>query len=172
MVMFILNQTPNRGGSFSANCRDLSSTLKEYKKLGNHYRRYLFARSLSSGLSVLDSGCGHGFGALLLDGVCGEYTGIDIDSDAIDWAKDYIASRSSVSRFFAPDEFRKSFQDKHFDLVLSFEVIEHVEDPYDYLSELISYASPHGTILISTPNGKYSHGDPRKYRTPYHLRVC
>lgn len=47
---------------------------------------------------------------------------------------------------------RWPFDDNQFDVVVSIEVIEHVENHYHFLSECCRVVKPNGRIVISTPN--------------------
>ncbi|MGH9895710.1 MAG: class I SAM-dependent methyltransferase, partial [bacterium] len=50
---------------------------------------------------------------------------------------------------------RFPFPDASFDIVISFHVIEHVDDTRLYLSEIRRTSAPGATILIDTPNRNY-----------------
>jgi SAM-dependent methyltransferase len=47
---------------------------------------------------------------------------------------------------------RLPYEDETFDLVLSIEVIEHLEDQFAFIRELHRVAKPGGTVLVTTPN--------------------
>ncbi len=51
-----------------------------------------------------------------------------------------------------PESGRLPFEDGSFDAVVSIEVIEHVEDQFAFLRELVRVARPGGRVLVSTPN--------------------
>ncbi|MEE3328880.1 MAG: class I SAM-dependent methyltransferase [Myxococcota bacterium] len=53
----------------------------------------------------------------------------------------------------------------HFDLVVSFQVIEHIEDPDPYLKDMARALKPDGCALLTTPNLKESDGE-----NPFHVR--
>lgn len=154
----------NPGGSYKAISDNLDKELKGYKKLGNHVKRYKFASKYCKGLKVLEVGCGYGFGALLLNGEA-EYVGVDIDHEAIKWANGHI----NKGRFFLLENLEEMYSSAYFDIVISFEVIEHVSDPKNLLNILKSNAKPNGKIIVSTPNGYYSHHIQAKFRSPYHI---
>ena len=42
-----------------------------------------------------------------------------------------------------------------FDLVIACEIIEHVAHPVEFLSQLRRFLTPHGQLLLTTPNGAY-----------------
>ncbi len=45
-----------------------------------------------------------------------------------------------------------AFETSSFDIILSFEVLEHIVDPTNYIAELVRVARPGGMLLMSTPN--------------------
>ena len=57
-----------------------------------------------------------------------------------------------------------------FEVTISFEVIEHLKDPSGYLDFLNRVTKNGGAIMISTPNGLWSHGERNLFRTQYHIR--
>jgi len=50
------------------------------------------------------------------------------------------------------DDGRLPFEDDRFDVVVSIEVIEHVEDQFAFLRELVRVARPGGRVIVTTPN--------------------
>ena len=144
-----------------------AEALKEYRREGNHFRRYLFARNYCKGMNVLDYGCGSGVGYLILKDHIKSYTGIDLDTEAIHWATTYL--KSPKSKFYTVNDYLSCSASVLFDIAISFEVIEHVSDPLAYLRFLKTSIKDGGTIIISTPNGLWSNGDKNLFRTNYHL---
>lgn len=57
-----------------------------------------------------------------------------------------------------------------YDLIVSFQVIEHVTDVKDYLKELQDRTKEDGVIVISTPDRRYRLTDDQDPWNPYHLR--
>lgn len=127
-----------------------------------HHARYRLAAQLAAGRTVLDAGCGVGWGAaLLLDAGARSATGIDISSEAIADAR----AREPRASFAVGDLRALPLSDRRFDLITCFEAIEHVEDPQRALDELARMLAPGGVLLVSSPN-------PRVYPpgNPYHVR--
>jgi len=58
-----------------------------------------------------------------------------------------------------------SLADNGYDFVVSFQVIEHIENDALYLKEIYRVLKPGGTALITTPNRKMSLS-----RNPWHIR--
>ncbi len=119
---------------------------------------------------MVDIGCGHGFGALALVGVAERYVGLDIDPEAIRWAREHVAPLCPGAEFYAlvaSDDLRDW---RGFDLALAFEVVEHVQDPAALLRQIAATVRPGGRIVLSTPNGENSQGRPELYVSPFHVR--
>lgn len=99
---------------------------------------------------VLDLGCGDGLLSLKLKNAigCSEIYGGEIDQKAIAKAKQngVKVSRINLNGLF-------SFKSSFFDVVIANQVIEHVEDTDNFLSEIYRVLRPHGYVIISTENG-------------------
>ncbi|MFA5037179.1 MAG: class I SAM-dependent methyltransferase [Candidatus Izemoplasmatales bacterium] len=94
-----------------------------------HIQRYEFAKNFVNGRTVYDAACGCGYGSIILD--ASEYVGIDRDSDAIEFATRYYSS--DTAKFINHDlQDMGSFD--QFDVCISFETIEHLEEPHKLLS--------------------------------------
>lgn len=157
----------NPGGSAPPPSGGLRDALAAYRRIGSHWKRYDLAGELARGRAVLDLGCGHGYGAAILGARASRYLGVDVDPTAIDWA------RRNVAPVVAHAEFRTTAPvdgSERFGLVTAFEVVEHVRDPDDLLRRAVTALGPGGSVVLSTPNGAVSGGDPRRYRSPFHVR--
>ena len=122
--------------------------------LNEHMARYHFAVRLARGKRVLDAGCGAGYGSAELADVAERVTGIDIAPEAVDYARAHYPPPQSApsSRPRAP---RCPFADGAFDLVVAFEVIEHLENWREFLQEVRRVLAPAGQFIVSTPNRLY-----------------
>jgi SAM-dependent methyltransferase len=115
-----------------------------------HLARYLVAGQLAGGRRVLDAACGEGYGTALL-GAHGasRAVGVDVDAGAVEHA------RARYGReFHQADVVDLPFEDGAFDLVVSFETIEHVPDPAGALAEFRRVLAPDGVLVASTPNAR------------------
>lgn len=150
--------------------RSLDIALRSYRNtFGEHWARYRFAKSCSTGARVLDSGCGHGIGSILVAPAAREYVGVDIDEKAISWAQSNIAPQLANTKFISDLDQAVGKGQPLFDLAISFEVIEHVADPGGYLDQLSQQVVRGGRILISTPNGLLTRHRPQLYRSDFHV---
>ncbi len=117
-----------------------------------HYQRYQFAKKYAKGKTVLDASCGEGYGSDNLAEVASRVIGLDIDKDTIDNAKQrYVKKNLS---FVIGDVAELPFSDGCFDLVVSFETIEHVncEVQTKFLKEIKRVLKQDGALIMSTPN--------------------
>lgn len=127
-----------------------SSEIETY--LGEHDRLQpahlnLIRGLLERGNSIADCGCGGGSLLDFLSGMAGKTVAIEPLSEFHD---------SLRSRGHAPYKSIKSAisegQEETIDLALSFHVIEHTEDPIDYLEDIYRLLKPGGKAYVHTPN--------------------
>ena len=130
-----------------------------------HWARYLFAQQLAAGKRVLDVACGSGYGSALLAEVAQQVVGVDIASDAVCYAKERYARPD----FVRADCIALPFAEEQFDLLVAFEIIEHLSDSQTFLEELRRVVKPQGRLLLSTPNKLYYTQD-RGEVNPFHER--
>ena len=133
-----------------------------------HRSRYAFAAHLANGRRCLDAGCGVGYGTeLLAQSGASMAIGIDIHAATIFAAAE--SSSQAATGFLIGDVSELPFQSQQFDLIASFEVIEHLRNWADYLAEITRLLSDEGIYIVSTPNKDYyaiSRGDSGP--NPYH----
>lgn len=128
-----------------------------------HLVRYMFAAKLAKGLNVLDIACGSGYGAnILADSGAKQVVAVDIDSEAVAAAQKKYTKNNLIYKIGNAEEIKE--MDESFDLVISFETIEHLKSPEKYLSELKRVLKKEGIALISTPNIEVFH-----QKNPFHL---
>ncbi len=139
------------------------SKLAEYE----HLPRYALAKTLTAGKTVLDFGCGTGYGAALMADTAAHVTGLDIDGAAVEWATSN--HRKPNLTFRRQDDLGASLPAKSFDLVTCFEMIEHVDFKMqqDTVANIARLLKDDGLFIISTPNPAVTalYG-----ANPYHIR--
>ncbi len=112
-------------------------------------RSRLLLDELRPGERVLDIGCGAGDFTALLSEAGAEAIGVDVARSALRRA----GSRHPGLDFrLAPIDGPLPFADNAFDLVWAGEVIEHVADTAQWLSEVRRVLVPGGRLLLTTQN--------------------
>jgi ubiquinone/menaquinone biosynthesis C-methylase UbiE len=118
-----------------------------------HVARYAFARRYAEGKRVLDAGCGTGYGSAELAQSAAEVTGVDIAPDAIEYANANYPIAGL--RFLESSCASVPFPAEWFDVVVAFEVIEHLTDYHAFLNECARVLTHHGLLIVSSPNKLY-----------------
>lgn len=137
--------------------------------LAEHVVRYAALAPWVRGRRVLDIACGEGYGSWLLkEWGASSVLGVDVSEEAVGAAQRQFA-REGV-QYLVADACHAAEQlpPGSFDVIASFETIEHVRDPERFLAGLRSLAAPGAVILISCPNDHVAL--PPDQSNPYHLR--
>ncbi|MGD9693878.1 MAG: class I SAM-dependent methyltransferase [Acidimicrobiia bacterium] len=117
---------------------------------GEHVARYAYAVEHGPSGDILDIACGSGYGLDLLERR-GRVIGADIDLNALQAIR-----MGGDRRLVVTDGTALPFPSDAFDLVTSFETIEHVYDRRGFVQEIARVLRPTGTLLLSTPNAVYT----------------
>lgn len=129
-----------------------------------HSARYQFATNYTRKANVLDVASGTGYGADILyrEGEVKLVYGVEFDPGAVRYSTNRYGS--GKVRFLNGDIMNLPFREGMFDVVTSFETLEHIEDDLRALSELHRVLRVGGICIVSTPNnwGCEDH--------PYHVR--
>lgn len=133
---------------------------------GEHVARYAFALPFTGNKKVLDIACGTGYGLALLKKNASAVVGVDIDFLA---AKQARAEWSSNTSVLLGDATGLPFADQSFDVVTSFETLEHLHNRSGFLSELKRIIKGAGTLILSTPNANYTKPVNSKPSNPFHI---
>ena len=128
-----------------------------------HAARYEFVREGVRGKVVLDAGCGEGYGAHYLAQHAKRMVGVDVSGEAVGHAQ--ARYRRPNLHYAEMDCAWPSFADASFDVVCSFEVIEHLSDMGQFVREVRRILKPGGVFYVSTPNGAL---DTLAGANPYH----
>jgi ubiquinone/menaquinone biosynthesis C-methylase UbiE len=133
--------------------------------------RYAIASQLVIGKSVLDLGCGYGYGtAEIATYKTARVVGVDVSQEAIQHAHKQYAN--SGAEYVAATCDHLSFKDRTFDSVVMFEALEHVRDAEACLSEVRRVLTRKGVCVISSPNKAITDVMYARYnsRNPYHTK--
>lgn len=112
--------------------------------------------------NVLEPGCGEGRGIELLSPLADSYLALDKIQEVIDNLKVKYEGVEFRQAVFPPFD---SLEDNSFDVVISFQVIEHIKNDKLFLEEIHRVLKPGGTAIVTTPNIKMSLS-----RNPWHER--
>ena len=104
---------------------------------------------------VLDAGCGEGFYVMLLDELYGcEIVGLDNDPQILEKAKRWVGEKPNV-KLLIGDVTKLPFEDKSFDKIILSEVLEHVPNDRQALTEMYRVLKPGGVLGLTVPNHNY-----------------
>jgi len=132
-----------------------------------HWHRYVFARRLAAGRRVLDAACGEGYGSALLAGAAAEVVGVDIDAPSIAHARQRYA-RANL-RYEEGDATSLEFPAGRFDLVVSFETLEHVEAQERMIAGFARVLTDDGLLIVSSPD-RHTYSEVAGFRNEFHTR--
>lgn len=124
-------------------------------------RPYVLAPEFVKG-DLLEVGCGEGRGIDLLLPAVKSYTAIDKIVPVIEQLGKKYPQCKFLSGNIPP---LSPFADNSFDSIVSFQVIEHIEDDSLFLKEIHRILKPGGIALLTTPNRPLSLS-----RNPWHIR--
>ncbi|MEK3683602.1 class I SAM-dependent methyltransferase [Paenibacillus sp. FSL R10-2736] len=119
--------------------------------LEEHLNRYRLAQKYVKDKRVLDAACGAGYGSKMLQAAGASHVlGVDIDE----------ASLSNARKTYGHDQIDYAYgnvnklelEDKSFDVVVSFETIEHIDDGSVWIKESSRLLKDDGIFIVSTPN--------------------
>jgi len=134
-----------------------------------HINRYIFALNYVSNRVVLDVACGTGYGTELISKTAYLAIGLDVSRIALTYASKHCRKNSHID-FVLADANHLPFRSGTFEIVVSFETIEHLIHPQDFLQQIKSVLEINGQLIISTPNGKISSPNRNKPTNPFHFR--
>jgi ubiquinone/menaquinone biosynthesis C-methylase UbiE len=117
-----------------------------------HLADYTKAQAITNGKDVLDLGCNSGYGTDLLSGTAKSIVGVDVSPLAI--ATAIKKFKKSNAKFRLVDGVSLPFNDNSFDVVTSFQVIEHLVDYDNYFNEIKRVLRPNGVLVLTTPNAE------------------
>lgn len=124
-------------------------------------KAYVLAQDKVNG-DLLEVGCGEGRGIDWLLPKVKSYSAIDKIEPVIAQLKEKYPQTKLISSNIPP---LLAYADNSFDCVVSFQVIEHIEDDKLFLKEINRVLKPNGLALITTPNRPMSLS-----RNPWHIR--
>lgn len=146
-----------------------NGSLGELFQQATHNRIDWIIKKTENSKKILDIGCSQGIVSLLLARKGANVTGVDIQSEAIDFANDLLKQKySDVQghvRFICSDIMNLTLEEK-FNCIIITEVIEHLSNPNEILHKASTMLAPNGIMIISTPFGVCLHPD---HKTTYYI---
>ncbi|MFH0738957.1 MAG: class I SAM-dependent methyltransferase [Candidatus Omnitrophota bacterium] len=118
--------------------------------IARHLSAYKFAGGYLGGRTVLDIGCGEGYGSFYLADVASQVKALDYSSEAIDYAAGKY--RKDNLQFMVMDVKNLSNLSRKFSAVCSFQFIEHLADASQFLKDITNLLEDDGSFICSTPN--------------------
>lgn len=99
--------------------------------------------------SLLEIGCGKGYFLQKMESKDVECVGLEFNNEAIV----NKVCRSEVYREFIEDHIKRGTK---YDVVVSFQVLEHVEDPMSFIKSALRLLNAGGKLVLSTPNNDFA----------------
>lgn len=147
---------------FAKRARDTHASEKNRRPMPCRYYRHYLIRKLIGRLELdgdsrfLDVGCGSGnvLGMLGELGLAG--TGMDMSAEAIEIARRVVAD-TEIEAIVA--DFTTLEHEQRYDLVLSVEVIEHIEDDVGALRWMRDHLTDAGHLILTVPGCSKLYGE-------------
>lgn len=107
----------------------------------HHAMRYAWAIGAVANKTVVDLGCGTGYGSFMLSWVARQVTGIDSSAEAVDFAQQHF---QAPNLHYSTDDLATMILPPA-DIFVAFEVVEHLTDPQELFAKIV------GPLLWSFP---------------------
>ena len=119
------------------------------------YLRHLFAYKFATdqipeNSFILEIGSGSGFGTKVLFQHTQKIIGLDVDKNIIEYASRKYGSENCVFKRYSG--LKIPYSDSTFDAVVSFQVIEHIQNDIGIISEIYRVLKDNGIFILTTPN--------------------
>lgn len=123
---------------------------------------YFEAAKLVSG-DILEIGTGSGYGIKIISPKASKY--VTLDKFDNEYVKEMVKTYENVSFTKMEVPPLKGIPDNSFDYVITFQVIEHIEDDKAFVTEIHRVLKKGGKLIVTTPNIKMT-----LTRNPWHIR--
>ena len=145
------------------------SNIFDYILFLKHKFAYTVAdKFINKNSTVLEIGCGEGYGTNFLARSGAQITALDIDAKTIKKAKLKYSQKNITFKKF--DGYNINYPEQSFDVIISFQVIEHVENVEKYLKNIKKFLKPNGIFIITTPSRTYRLTENQTPINKYHIR--
>lgn len=144
-------------------------SAEEYLIFLRHLFAYEFAKHrITKTNFVLEVGCGEGYGSSLISRYASKIIGLDVDDSVITYASKKYGSENCFFEVY--DGLKIPYEKDTFDVIVSFQVIEHIKDDINYLSEIYRVLKKNGIFILSTPNKTHRLKPNQKPWNRFHIR--
>lgn len=144
----------------------LETFIKDQTSI-EHLHRYAVALDLVKDKIVLDIASGEGYGTHLLSFRAKIIKGVDIDVSSIKKAK--LKYKRNNLEFKAGSTSSIPYNDCYFDIVVSFETIEHHNEHEKMMEEIKRVLKPNGILIISSPD-RLNYSEKRNFINKFHVK--
>jgi 2-polyprenyl-3-methyl-5-hydroxy-6-metoxy-1,4-benzoquinol methylase len=128
-----------------------------------HLRRYETAARYAKDKRVLDIACGVGYGSKMLHlAGASSVVGVDLSEETLAYARENHQGQDLQFVCGNAEEFEWP---EPFDLIVSFETLEHLPHPEQFIRQMSQLLTPEGYLILSVPLGETRHLD------AYHLHA-
>ena len=104
-------------------------------------------------VEILDAGSGFGqYSYFLSKKKNRQITGIDVKEEQISDCNIFFKKAGKNNTKFFVDDLTKYIKQDHFDLIISVDVMEHIEDDVQVFKNFFTSLKKNGMLLISTPS--------------------
>jgi len=121
-------------------------------RIAGHFEREPIAPAPLKGLTVLDIGCGGGLITEPLRRLGATMTAVDAAERNIEIAKIHAQKMALDIDYRYATAGQLAAEGKQFDAVVNMEVIEHVADIHQFISECAQLVKPGGLMILATLN--------------------
>ncbi len=151
---------------------DARDVLPSWLDVGSRNLQRILRRHVGSGMRYLEIGCAPGrllaWVALRLRA---EVAGLDYSAVGLAAAQRLFQGLGIAADLRCENVFTNSFDPGSFDVVSSFGLIEHFDDPRPVVDEHVKLVRPGGVALIVVPNYRGIYGRLQRYFNPENLRI-
>lgn len=128
-------------------------------KLLDHIRNvveYIHKKYMSNlkkdNIKIFDLGCGMGEFATFLSLLGYNVIGVDMDREQLKLAKILKEENKAKVEFVSADATRLPFRDREFDIIICFDVFEHIKDLQPVCTEMRRVLKDDGVVFLRFPN--------------------
>lgn len=132
------------------------------------YAYHLAAKFIDATDRILEIGSGDGYGAFHLATVAKSVIACDMDSDVLQESRRRYSAPQL--QFLASDAVALPFPSETFDVVVAFQVIEHITGDQEFLYEVNRVLKRGGRFILTTPNRELRLKPGQTPFNPHHVR--